>query len=160
MAGSINKVIIIGNLGSDPEIRNWPNGGCVANLSIATSEQWKDKTSGEKKEKTEWHRVVVKQNGDTGVVTGFIEPYLRKGAKVYIEGKIETRKWEKDGIDRYSTEIIVSGFGGQIVSLSKGENGGGNRSESRQDSQNKISETKSQGWGDKPATDLSDDIPF
>jgi single-strand DNA-binding protein len=105
MAGSVNKVILIGNLGRDPEIKQMPSGSSLANLSIATSETWRDKASGERKEKTEWHRVVVFNEGLVRVV----EQYLKKGAKVYIEGALETRKWQdKDGNDRYTTEIIAN----------------------------------------------------
>jgi single-strand DNA-binding protein len=110
MAGYLNKAMIIGNLGRDPEIRSFDNGGKIANLSLATTETWKDKNSGEKREKTEWHRITIRQNGTSRIIDGFIEPYVKKGQKVLVEGKIETRKWtDKDGNDRYSTEIIVAG---------------------------------------------------
>ena len=103
MAGSVNKVIIIGNVGKDPEIRSFPNGGRVANFSVATSESWKDKNSGERKERTEWHRISVMNDALVNVV----EKYVRKGSKLYVEGKLRTRKWEKDGIERYTTEIMA-----------------------------------------------------
>ena len=114
MSGSLNKVQLIGNLGKDPEIRSFQNGGRVANLTIATSESWKDKTSGERKERTEWHRVSITNDGLVGVV----EKYLKKGAKVYIEGQLETRKWtDKDGVERYTTEIVLRPYGGDLTML-------------------------------------------
>ena len=123
MAGSVNKVIIVGNLGADPEVKTFSNGGKIANLRIATSESWNDKQSGEKREKTEWHSVTL--NGD-GLV-GVAERFLKKGSKVYIEGKLQTRKWQDaQGNDRYTTEVVVSGFGGSMVMLD-GPGGGGGR---------------------------------
>lgn len=114
MAGSVNKVILIGNLGKDPEIRRTQDGRPIANLSIATSESWRDKQSGERKEKTEWHRVVIFSEPTCKVV----EQYVRKGSKVYIEGQLATRKWtDKDGIDKYSTEVVIQNFGGQLTML-------------------------------------------
>ena len=110
---SVNKVILIGNLGADPDIKTFESGDKVANLSVATSEKWKDKNSGEKREKTEWHRVSV-----FGPVADVCEKYLKKGSKVYIEGKLETRKWQdQSGADRYSTEVIVRGYGGSLTML-------------------------------------------
>lgn len=122
MAGSVNKVILVGNLGNDPEVRNLPNGGKVVNLSIATSESWKDRNTGERREKTEWHRVVIFSEGLVRVA----ESYLRKGSKVYIEGKLETRKWQDQaGQDRYSTEVVLRNFGGELTLLDgRGEGGG------------------------------------
>ena len=121
MAGSVNKVILIGNLGRDPEIRSFPNGGKVANLRIATSEQWKDRQTGERREKTEWHSVAIFSEGLVNVV----ERFLKKGSKVYIEGQLETRKWQdQSGADRYSTEIVLRGFGGTLQMLD-GRDGGG-----------------------------------
>lgn len=118
MAGSVNKVIIVGNLGRDPEIRSMPNGDRVANMSIATSETWKDKSSGERKEKTEWHRVVIFNDNIVKVV----ENYVKKGSTVYIEGALQTRKWtDKDGIEKYSTEIVVGKFKGELTMLGGGE---------------------------------------
>ncbi|HWV61801.1 MAG TPA: single-stranded DNA-binding protein, partial [Sphingopyxis sp.] len=112
MAGSVNKVILIGNLGADPEIKSFQNGGKVANLRIATSEQWKDRMTGERKERTEWHQVVINGEGLIGVV----ERYLKKGSKVYIEGSLRTRKWQdRDGNDKYTTEIVIAGMGGTLV---------------------------------------------
>tara|TARA_R110000744_G_scaffold124981_1_gene230635 strand:- start:29 stop:466 length:438 start_codon:yes stop_codon:yes gene_type:complete len=114
MAGSLNKVTLIGNVGNDPDIKSFSNGGKVANLSIATSESWTDKKTNEKKEKTEWHRISIFQEGLVGVV----EKYVKKGSKLYIEGQLETRKWQdQDGNDKYSTEIVLKGFGGKMLML-------------------------------------------
>ena len=114
MAGSVNKVILIGNLGRDPEIRSFPSGGKVANLRIATSESWRDRNTGERREKTEWHSVAITSEGLVGVV----ERFLKKGSKVYLEGRLETRKWQdQSGQDRYTTEVVVAGFGGTLVML-------------------------------------------
>lgn len=131
MAGSVNKVILIGNLGADPEIKSFQNGGKIANLRIATSENWKDRNTGERKERTEWHSVVI--NGD-GLI-GVVERFLRKGSKVYIEGQLRTRKWQdQSGNDRYSTEVVVAGIGGALTMLdgpqggAGGGGGGGQRS--------------------------------
>lgn len=121
MAGSVNKVILIGNLGQDPEIKSFQNGGRIANLRIATSENWKDKNTGERKERTEWHSVVLNSDGLVGVA----ERYLRKGSKVYIEGQLRTRKWQDaSGNDRYTTEISVGGMGG-VLTMLDGAPGGG-----------------------------------
>lgn len=133
MAGSVNKVILIGNLGRDPEIKSFQNGGKIANISIATAEQWKDRQTGEKKERTEWHNVVI--NGD-GLI-GVVERYLKKGSKVYIEGQLRTRKWQdRDGKDRYTTEVVIAGMSGSLVMLDSagggsggGGGGGGGRSD-------------------------------
>ena len=123
MAGSLNKVMIIGNLGRDPEVRSFQNGGKVCNLRIATSETWKDKNTGERREKTEWHSVAIFQEGLVRVA----EQYLRKGSTVYIEGKLQTRKWQdQSGQDRYSTEIVLQGFDGVMTMIGgRGDNGGG-----------------------------------
>ena len=123
MAGSVNKVILVGNLGRDPEVRTFQNGGKVCNLRIATSETWKDRNTGERREKTEWHSVAIFQEGLVRVA----EQYLRKGSKVYIEGQLQTRKWQdQSGQDRYSTEVVLQGFGGTLVMLDgRGEGGGG-----------------------------------
>ena len=124
MAGSVNKVILIGNLGADPEIKSFQNGGKVANLRIATSEQWKDRMTGERKERTEWHQVVINGEGLIGVV----ERYLKKGSKVYIEGSLRTRKWQdRDGNDKYTTEIVIAGMGGTLTMLDGAPGGGGSR---------------------------------
>ena len=123
MAGSVNKVILVGNLGRDPEIRFAQNGNKIANFSIATSESWRDKSTGERKEKTEWHRIVVFSEG----LAGIAEKYLKKGSKVYIEGALQTRKWTgNDGIEKYSTEIVLQGFNSTLTMLDgRGEGGGG-----------------------------------
>ena len=122
MAGSVNKVILVGNLGRDPESRSFQNGGKVVNLRIATSESWKDKSSGERREKTEWHSVAI-FNENIGRIA---EQYLRKGSKVYIEGQLQTRKWQDNaGADRYSTEVVLQGFNGQLTLLDSRDGGGG-----------------------------------
>ncbi|MGV6800538.1 MAG: single-stranded DNA-binding protein [bacterium] len=123
MAGSVNKVILIGNLGADPEVRQFPNGGSVCSLSVATSENWKDKNTGERREKTEWHRVSIFSEGLVRVAS----QYLKKGSKVYLEGQLETRKWQdKNGEDRYTTEVVLRGFNSSLVMLdSRGDNAGG-----------------------------------
>lgn len=120
MAGSVNKVILVGNLGRDPESRSFQNGGKVVNLRIATSESWKDKTSGERKERTEWHSVAIFSEGLANVA----EKYLRKGSKVYLEGALQTRKWQDQaGADKYATEIVLQGFNAVLVLLDKNEGG-------------------------------------
>ena len=127
MAGSLNKVMLIGNLGADPEIRSFQNGGKVANLRIATSETWKDRNSGERQERTEWHTVAIFSEGLIGVV----ERFLKKGSKVYIEGSLQTRKWQdQNGQDRYSTEVVLRGMNGTLTMLDgvQGGGGGGQRS--------------------------------
>ena len=122
MAGSLNKVMIIGNLGADPEVKSFQNGGRIANLRIATSENWKDKATGERKERTEWHTDVLQSDGLVGVA----ERYLRKGSKVYIEGQLRTRKWQDaSGNDRYSTEVSVGGIGGVMTMLDGAKDGAG-----------------------------------
>jgi single-strand DNA-binding protein len=121
MAGSVNKVILIGNLGRDPEVRSFQNGGKVCNLRIATSETWKDRNSGERREKTEWHTVAIFNEG----LVRIAEQYLRKGSKVYIEGQLETRKWQdQNGQDKYSTEVVLRNYGGTLTMLD-GRDGGG-----------------------------------
>lgn len=147
MAGSVNKVILIGNLGRDPEIRTFQNGGKVVNLRIATSETWRDKDSGDRKERTEWHSVAIFNEGIAKVA----EQYLRKGSTVYIEGQLETRKWQdQSGADRYTTEVVLRPFNGVLTLLG----GGGERDggEPRQERQ--------QPTGGAPAGALDDDIPF
>ncbi len=134
MAGSVNKVILIGNLGADPEVKSFQNGGRIANLRIATSENWKDKQTGEKKERTEWHSVVLQSDGLVGVA----ERYLRKGSKIYIEGQLRTRKWQdQSGNDRYSTEVSVGGIGGVLTMLDGAPGGSGGKSSGGSDD----------GWG-------------
>ena len=168
MAGSVNKVILIGNLGRDPEIKQMPSGGSIANLSIATSETWRDKASGERKEKTEWHRVVVFNEGLVRVV----EQYLKKGAKVYLEGQLETRKWtDKDGNDKYSTEVVLRNFGSTLTMLDgRNEGGGGDRASGgggwdQDRAPARGAGAKAKGGGKGPAEDFSrpdfdDEIPF
>ena len=122
MAGSVNKVILIGNLGADPEVRTFQNGGKVCNIRIATSETWKDKNTGERREKTEWHTVAIFQEG----LVRIAEQYLKKGSKVYVEGKLQTRKWQdQSGADRYSTEVVLNGFDGTLTMLDGRSEGGG-----------------------------------
>lgn len=121
MAGSVNKVILIGNLGADPEVRTFSNGGKVCNLRIATSEQWKDRNTGERQERTQWHQVAIFSEGLVRVA----EQYLRKGSKVYLEGQLETRKWQdQEGNDRYTTEVVLRGFGSTLTMLDRREGGG------------------------------------
>lgn len=156
MANSVNKVTILGALGRDPEIRTFQNGERVASLKVATSESWKDKTTGEKREKTEWHSISMFGDGLVKVA----EQYLRKGSRVYIEGQLQTRKWQdQSGQDRYSTEIVIRGFNGQIVMLTprnKDQESSGGSSSGGQ-----SSNTKSDGWGSAdPFADLDDDVPF
>lgn len=164
MAGSVNKVIIIGNLGRDPEIRTNNAGDRIANLSVATSEQWRDKVTGERKEKVEWHRVVIFNDG----LSGIAEKYLRKGSTVYLEGALQTRKWtDQQGNERYSTEIVLQRYGGTLTLLGGGN--GGNRPPSA-DSPDDYGYTSSRDSGfDQDARgnpmprqnfDLSDEIPF
>lgn len=142
MSGSVNKVILIGNLGRDPEIRSFQNGGKVANLRIATSEQWKDRNSGERRERTEWHTVTIFAEG----LVNLVEQFTRKGSKLYIEGQLETRKWQdQSGQDRYSTEVVVRPFAGTLTMLDtrSGEQGGGRSADGGQE----IRERQGQGQG-------------
>ena len=154
MAGSVNKVIIVGNLGADPEIKSFSNGGKVANLRIATSESWKDKSTGEKKEKTEWHTVAIFGDGLVGVA----ERYLKKGSKVYLEGKLQTRKWQdQSGTDRYSTEVVLQGPGAVLTMLdgaSGGQRSGGDQRIPDGSQGSSLNNQRS------AADDLDDDIPF
>jgi len=150
MAGSVNKVILVGNLGKDPEVRRMTSGDPVVNLSIATSESWRDKASGERKEKTEWHRVVIFNKNLAEVA----EKYLRKGAKVYVEGQLQTRKWtDKDGAEKYSTEVVLQNFRGELTMLD-GRNGGGEG----------AGAGGGRGASEAPASfqrdELDDEIPF
>jgi len=150
MAGSLNKVLLIGNLGKDPEVRRMTSGEPVVNLSVATSDTWRDKASGERKEKTEWHRVVIFNKNLADVA----EKYLRKGSKVYLEGALQTRKWtDKDGQEKYSTEVVLQNFRGELVMLDTkggGEGGGGGR--------------ERMGASEAPASfqreEMDDEIPF
>jgi len=171
MAGSLNKVMLIGNLGADPEIRSFQNGGKVANLRIATSESWKDKNTGERQERTEWHNVAIFSEGLVGVV----ERYLRKGSKVYIEGQLQTRKWQdQQGQDKYTTEVVIRGMNGVLTMLDGapggGGGGGGQRgggdwnqgggSSSGGSGRGSGAGGSSGGGGSSFADDLDDDIPF
>jgi single-strand DNA-binding protein len=163
MAGSVNKVILVGNLGRDPEIRSTQDGLRIANLSLATSETWRDKGSGERKEKTEWHRVAVFNERLVDV----IEKYVKKGAKLYIEGQLQTRKWtDKDGQDRYTTEVVLGRFNGQLTMLDGRGGGGEGFSGSSDDDMAPASRPvagggMSRGGGRAPAAqDLDDEIPF
>jgi single-strand DNA-binding protein len=152
MAGSLNKVLLIGRLGADPEIKQMVNGKSVARLSLATSQSWKDKNTGEKKEKTEWHRIVVFNEGLVNVV----QQYLKKGAQVYIEGQLSTRKWkdEKSGQDKYSTEIIIQGYNSSLTML-----GGGSRGIQNDNSSETISKNSDEA-SQIEQNDLDDEIPF
>jgi len=157
MAGSVNKVILVGNLGQDPEVRSFQNGGRVANLSIATSESWKDKGTGERKEKTQWHRVVVASDG----LVGICERFLRKGAKVYIEGQLETRKYtDKNGNDAYTTEIVLRSYNSALTML----DGKGGDSSSSSDFSSGASYDNSSAGGSfadtQGGSDIDDEIPF
>jgi single-strand DNA-binding protein len=190
MAGSVNRVILIGNLGADPEVKSFQSGGQIATMRIATSESWKDRQSGERKERTEWHSVVISGDGLVGVV----ERYLRKGSKVYVEGQLRTRKWQdRDGNDRYSTEIVVAGRGGALTMLdsANGGQGGDGRGERKRGYDDRGSRQAGHGnddwgggrevyhsekggwqddqnsnrssgdsWGGGFGDDLDDDIPF
>lgn len=152
MAGSLNKVCLIGNVGKDPDIRSTQAGGKIVNLSIATEESWKDKASGEKKSRTEWHRVVI-FNPHLAAVA---EQYVKKGSKVYLEGALQTRKWtDQGGVERYSTEVVIAQFGGTLLLLSKQEGGSQPANEPRQS----YASTKA-GSSQQQSYDLDDDIPF
>jgi single-strand DNA-binding protein len=171
MAGSVNKVILVGNLGKDPEIRRTQDGRPIANLSVATSENWRDKNTGERKEKTEWHRVVIFSEG----LCKIAEQYLKKGSKVYLEGQLQTRKWtDKDNIERYSTEVVLQGFNSTLTMLD-GKGGGGGGMGAGDDSQDYNSAFGGGGGSSaprerKPAMagaggggkrdDMDDEIPF
>jgi single-strand DNA-binding protein len=158
MAGSVNKVILIGNLGRDPEIRSFQNGGRVASFSIATSETWKDKTSGEKKEKTEWHRISVLNEKLVDVV----ERYIKKGSKLYVEGQLETREYtDKDGVKRYTTEVVLRPFRGEITMLDSAGGGGGRGASVPPPSEEQaFGGSSSSGGGSGNTADLDDSIPF
>ena len=149
MAGSLNKVLLIGRLGADPEIKQMVNGKNVARLSLATSQSWKDKNTGEKKEKTEWHRIVVFNEGLVNVV----QQYLKKGSQVYIEGKLSTRKWkdENTGTDKYSTEVVIQGYNSSLTML-------GGTSQNNNLSQDKVKKIDENS--DISSNDLDDEIPF
>ncbi|MBL8697479.1 MAG: single-stranded DNA-binding protein [Alphaproteobacteria bacterium] len=163
MAGSVNKVILIGNLGRDPEVRSFQNGGRVCNLRIATSETWKDKTSGERKERTEWHSVAIFNENLVGVA----ERFLKKGSKVYIEGQLETRKWtDQSGQERYTTEVVLRPYRGELTLLdgrSGGGGGGGGMESGGYDEGGDAGgapPARSGGGRAKKGGDMDDDIPF
>lgn len=171
MAGSVNKVILVGNLGADPEVRHMQNGKPVCNLRIATSESWRDRESGERKERTEWHRVVIFSEG----LCKIAENYLRKGSKVYLEGQMQTRQYEQDGMTKYSTEIVLQGFnstltmldsangqgGGQGGGFGGGNQGGGSNQGGGFGGGSKGGDQQGGGFGGGPAAGgFDDDIPF
>ena len=150
MAGSVNKVILVGNLGADPDVRSTKDGRPVVNLSIATSENWRDKNSGERREKTEWHRVVIFSEG----LCRIAEQYLKKGSKVYVEGQLQTRKWQDDnGNDRYTTEVVLQNYGGVMTMLDSRNSGGGDFQPMGNDS---PAPALASGGGGQ----IDDDIPF
>ncbi len=161
MAGSVNKVILVGNLGKDPEVRHTQDGKSIVNLSIATSENWRDKSSGERKEKTEWHRVVIFNEGLAKVA----EQYLKKGQTVYIEGQLQTRKWtDKDGIEKYSTEVVLQNFRGELhmIGGKPGAGGGESSYSSGGDDfgQSSPMERPRQAAKQSFNRDLDDEVPF
>ena len=161
MAGSVNKVILVGNLGKDPEIRRTQDGRPIANLSVATSESWRDKNTGERKEKTEWHRVVIFSEGLCRVA----EQYLKKGAKVYLEGQLQTRKWtDKDNIERYSTEVVLQGFNSVLTMLDGRGGGGGMGADEGGGFSSSPAPRERQpamaGAGGGKRDDMDDEIPF
>jgi single-strand DNA-binding protein len=163
MAGSVNKVILVGNLGKDPEIRRTQDGRPIANLSVATSDSWRDKATGERKEKTEWHRVVIFNEG----LCKIAEQYLKKGAKVYIEGQLQTRKWtDQAGVEKYSTEVVLQGFNSSLTMLD-GRSGGAGGSSGSDDSGGDFGSGGPSGGTPRRAvaagarsSDMDDDIPF
>ena len=170
MAGSVNKVILLGNLGRDPEVRSFQNGGKVVNLRIATSETWRDKATGERKERTEWHSVAIFNEN----IAKIAEQYLRKGSKVYVEGQLETRKWQdQSGADRYSTEVVLRPYSGSLTLLDGREGGGGGGGDERgggypedrgygdeRGGSGGGSAPRSGGGGGGGRSDLDDEIPF
>lgn len=168
MAGSVNKVILVGNLGADPEVRSFQNGGRVCNIRVATSESWKDRNSGERQERTEWHNVAIFSEGLVGVA----ERYLRKGSKIYVEGQLRTRKWQgQDGQDRFTTEVVLQGPGATLTMLDgaqgggRGASGGGGWNQGSSSSGGRPNDDfgGSSGGGSRTsdfADDLDDDIPF
>jgi len=169
MAGSVNKVILVGNLGADPEVRRTQDGRPIVNLRVATSESWRDKATGERKEKTEWHRVVIFSEGLAKVA----EQYLKKGSKVYLEGALQTRKWQdKDGQDRYSTEVVLQGFNSSLQMLDKAGGAGGGGGDYAEESGSDFgSSGATSGRSRQPAMaaagaggakrgDMDDEIPF
>ncbi len=167
MAGSVNKVILIGNLGKDPEIRRTQDGRPIANLTVATSETWRDKATGERKEKTEWHRVVIFNEG----LCKIAEQYLKKGAKVYLEGALQTRKWtDQSGVEKYTTEVVLQGFNSQLTMLDgrsggagggfSDDMGGGDFGSSGPSSSAPRRPVAASGGGGRGNSDMDDEIPF
>ena len=168
MAGSVNKVILIGNLGADPEIRRTQDGRPIANLRVATSESWRDKASGERRERTEWHRVAIFNEG----LAKIAEQYLKKGAKVYLEGQLQTRKWtDQQGIERYSTEVVLQGFNSALTMLDRAGGGGGGAADHGSDDAGSEFGASGPSAARKPAVaaagagagkrgDMDDEIPF
>ena len=166
MAGSVNKVILVGNLGKDPEVRRMQDGRPVVNMSVATSESWRDKATGERKEKTEWHRVVIFNEG----LAKIAEQYLKKGSKIYVEGQLQTRKWQdQSGQDRYSTEVVLQGFNSVLTMLDGRNSGGGGGSLGGSDEGGDFGGGSSSSGGSRRAPapaggggrgDMDDEIPF
>lgn len=162
MAGSLNKVMLIGNLGRDPEVRKLPSGDPVVNLRIATSEQWRDKSTGDKRERTEWHNVVIFNENLARVA----ENYLRKGSRIFVEGQLQTRKWQdQSGQDKYTTEVVLQRFRGELQILdSKGESGGGNARDDARSEDGPGSGSggggSDTGGGSRESFELDDEIPF
>jgi single-strand DNA-binding protein len=160
MAGSVNKVTLVGNLGKDPEVRNAQSGLKIVNLTIATSDTWNDKASGERKEQTEWHRVVI-MNDRLGEIA---EKYLRKGSKVYLEGKLQTRKWtDQSGQDKYTTEVLLGRFGGELVLLDRNPNAGSGEDYAPRAASPAPAKAPARavgGWDTRPGNDMDDEIPF
>ncbi len=165
MAGSVNKVILVGNLGKDPEVRRMQDGRPVVNMSVATSESWRDKATGERKEKTEWHRVVIFNEG----LAKIAEQYLKKGAKVYLEGALQTRKWtDQQGVEKYSTEVVLQGFNSALTMLDRagggaggsGDFGGGGDSQDFGASRPAAARQPAMAGGGGKRGDLDDEIPF
>ena len=156
MAGSVNKVILIGNLGADPEVRHTQDGRPIVNLRVATSESWRDKASGERRERTEWHRVVIFNEA----LCRIAEQYLRKGSKVYLEGQLQTRKWEdQSGQERYTTEVVLQGFNAQLTMLD-GRGGAGEGKEPASATSGDFGRSKPLGGGRSFDKELDDEIPF
>jgi len=157
MAGSVNKVILVGNLGADPEIRRTNDGRPIANLRVATSESWRDKNSGERRERTEWHRVVIFSEG----LCRIAEQYLKKGSKVYLEGQLQTRKWEdQSGQERYSTEVVLQGFNSTLTMLDSRNSGGDRVSDDSGFGRSAPMEGERSGARGSMAEELDDEIPF
>jgi single-strand DNA-binding protein len=157
MAGSVNKVILVGNLGADPEIRRTQDGRPIANLRVATSESWRDKATGEQREKTEWHRVVIFSEG----LCRIAEQYLKKGSKVYLEGQLQTRKWQdQSGQDRYSTEVVLQGFNATLTMLDSRAGGGAEDRSGRGAEFGNTGPMEQNGNGSRMRAELDDEIPF